>query len=83
MMTNINFYQHLQRNLIYLMVTCPDIGYVFSILSHFMWELCMVQWDGALRVLEYINHAFDNGFINQCHYHLCIEAYNDGSYVER
>ena len=57
MMADANHYRCLLGKLIYLIVTCPNITYAISVLSQFMYETCMVHWEGALRVLAYIKRA--------------------------
>ncbi|XP_073313436.1 secreted RxLR effector protein 161-like [Primulina huaijiensis] len=73
-------YQRLVGKLIYLSHTRPDIGFVVSVISHFMNTPTEEHLDAAYRVLRYLKGTPDKGLLFRKSSIRKIKVYSDADW---
>ena len=63
--------------MIYLSHTRPDIAYVVSLVSQFMYNQSKDHMNVVIRILRYLKSSLGRGLIFKKHDHLNVEGYSD------
>ncbi|CAL2227906.1 unnamed protein product [Prunus armeniaca] len=79
--TNRERYQRLVRILIYSSLTRPDIAYVVSVASQFMYSPSEDHMAIVMRILSYLKSAPRRGLLFEKNGHLDLEGYTDADYA--
>ncbi|RVW39236.1 Retrovirus-related Pol polyprotein from transposon TNT 1-94 [Vitis vinifera] len=79
--TNKERYQRLVGKLIYLSHTRPDIAYVVSIVSQFMYCPSEDHMDAVIQILHYLKSSPGKGLMLSKNNHLNIEGYTDADWA--
>jgi len=74
-------YRRLNRKLIYLMVTRPDIIFIVGVLSRFMHHPKETHWLATMRVLAYIKSCPEKGSVYRKHGYVRISRCSDSGYA--
>ena len=61
----------------YLSITCPDISYTVNKLSQFMHCPSKTHWAAVKRLLRYLKHTINHGFLLKRGQPLQLHAYFD------
>ncbi|KAL9225890.1 hypothetical protein vseg_001766 [Gypsophila vaccaria] len=81
LMTDPARYRRLVGRLIYLTITRPELSYSVHILSQFMQNPTVTQWDAALRVVRYLKSSPGQGILLRADASLVLEAYCDADWA--
>jgi hypothetical protein len=74
-------YQRLVDRLIYLSHTRPDISFVVSVVSRYMYDPREGHMDAVYQILRYLKNAPGKGLIFRKNGHLNIEGYCDSDWA--
>ena len=68
-------YRRLVAKFNYLTIICPNISFIISVISKFMFASCSTHMEAALRIVQYLKAHPSRGLFCGVHGHLCIEAF--------
>ena len=75
-------YRRLIEKFNYLIVTCPDIAYLVSVLSSYMSSPIVSHWVAAVEhILCYLKEAPRRGILYKKHEHTIIECFFDADWA--
>ena len=80
-LSNPTIYRQLVGNLVYLIVTYPDISYVVHQVSQFMATPCSTHYNVILLILSYLKGIFFHGLHFYAQFLLVLRAYSDADWT--
>ena len=75
LLSNPERYRHLVGKLNYLTIIRPDISFAVSVLSQFMKDPRLPQWEAIIRIVRYLKAHPGRGLLYKANGHLRVKAY--------
>ena len=77
LLSNTERYRRLVGKLNYLTITHPNVSFAVSVLSQYMRDPCLPQWEAVIRIVRYLKLHPGRGLLYKANGHLQVEAYTD------
>ena len=65
----------------YLTITRPDILFAVSVVSQYMKDPCLPNWETVIWIVRYLKAHSGHGLLYKANGHLWVEAYTDADWV--